>query len=123
MAKLNALEHHVEDFDKEVNFFKNVLGIQPNREMAGRFAAFQIADTLSLVVVARDPSHPAYSNFRGDTVCMEVPEVDNLYASLKAKGVNPRSAATDQRMGVRNFFLETPGGLTLCYQTPFPART
>ena len=122
MAKLNALEHHVEDFDKEVNFFKNVLGLQPTREMPARMAAFAIADTLSLVVVARDPSHRAYSNFRGDTVCLQVPEVDSLYASIKAKGVTPRSAPTDQRMGVRNFFLETPGGLTLCYQTPFPAR-
>jgi catechol 2,3-dioxygenase-like lactoylglutathione lyase family enzyme len=117
MAKLNALEHHAADFDKEVDFFKNKLGCPLVREVAGRMASFQIADDLRVVVLARDPSHPPYASFRGDTVCLEVPEVDKLCEQLKAKGVTIRYGPVTQSFGMRNFFFETPGGLTIEYET------
>lgn len=120
MAKLNGLEHHVHDYDKEVDFFKNVLGAKLNRESPGRSASFQLADNFNIVVLPQDPSHPGYSGFRGETICLEVPEVDQLSQQLKSKGVKLRVEPGDQRFGVRNFFFETPGGLTLGYQTPFP---
>ena len=115
MVKLNALEHHAADFGKEVDFFKNVLACPVLREAPGHMASFQIAENLVVIVFPRDPDHPPYGSFRGETLCLDVPEVDALSEALKARGAQIRLGPTTQPSGLRNFFLETPSGLTIEY--------
>ena len=117
MATLNALEHHATDFDKEVAFFRDVLGCPLTREAPGKMARFEVADGFSIVVFPRDDSHPPYGSFRGETVCLSVPNVDELAEELKSRGASIRLGPTTQPSGLRNFFLETPSGLTMEYGT------
>lgn len=117
MAKLNALEHHASDFDKEVAFFRDVLGCPMTREVPGKMARFEVADEFSIVVFPHADDHPPYASFRGETVCLSVPNVDELAEQLKQRGATIRLGPTTQPSGLRNFFLETPSGLTMEYGT------
>ena len=48
MLRANAVEHHVEDFDAEVAFFRDVLGCPENMYIANTLAAFKVADNLTV---------------------------------------------------------------------------
>ena len=116
--RANAIEHHVEDFDGEVAFFRDVLGCPENMYVANTVAAFKVADNLTVLVLPRDPDHPPYTNLKGLTVdiSVDLPEVDARYKALKDKGVTIRQPPVTQPMGVRTFYFETPGGLTIEYE-------
>ena len=53
---------------------------------------------------------------------MDLPEVDAIYERLKAKGAvirqPPLTQETGVATGIRNFYFETPGGLTIEYEAP-----
>ena len=117
MAKLNALEHHAADFEAEVAFFRDVLACPLLREAPGRLASFQVADGFVVIIFPRDASHPPYGSFRGETLCLDVPNVDEVSEQLKARGATIRLGPTTQPSGLRNLFLESPGGLTIEYGT------
>ena len=120
MLRANCIEHHVEDFEAEVRFFREVIGCQESMYIPNALAAFKVADNFSVLVVPRDQAHPAYSHLRGETIdiSVDLPEVDALYESLKAKGATIRQSPITQPTGIRNFYFETPGGLTIEYEAP-----
>ncbi len=80
-------------------------------------ASFKIADNMNIIVLPRDPTHPKYAEFRGETICLDVPNADELFKEVTAKGVKVRHGPVTQPSGMRNFFFETPGGLTIEYET------
>ncbi len=118
--RANAIEHHVEDFEVEVQFFREVLGCPENVHIPNTLAAFQVADNLTVLVLPRDPAHPPYTNLRGETIdiSVDLPEVEALYERLKDKGAAIRQPPITQPAGIRNFYFETPGGLTIEYEAP-----
>jgi catechol 2,3-dioxygenase-like lactoylglutathione lyase family enzyme len=118
MLRANALEHHVADFDGEVAFFRDVLSCPENMSVANVVAAFKVADNLTVLVLPRDPDHPAYTNLKGLTIdiSVDLPEVDARYEALRAKGIAIRQPPVTQPTGVRTFYFETPGGLTIEYE-------
>lgn len=120
MSKANAIEHHVEDFDAEVRFFREVLGCSENMYMPGMLASFNVADNFCVLVLPRDPDHPPYSQFKAATIdiSVDLAEVDGIFERLKAKGATIRQAPVSQPTGIRNFYFETPGGLTIEYEAP-----
>ena len=116
MPILNSLEHHAKDFNEEVGFFKDVLGFPVVRETADKAAVFQVTENFRLTVYPRDPSHPPYADFRGDTLCLGVDsaqEVDRLAKEMKRKGVPIRLGPITSPTGYHSFFMETPSGLTI----------
>ena len=120
MVRANAIEHHVEDFEAEVLFFREVLGCPQNMYVPNTLAAFKVADNLTVLVLPRDPAHPPYTNLRGETIdiSVDLPEVEALYERLKDKGAAIRQPPVTQPVGIRNFYFETPGGLTIEYEAP-----
>ncbi|HZP26708.1 MAG TPA: VOC family protein [Dehalococcoidia bacterium] len=120
MIRPNAIEHHVDDFDVEVRFFREKLGWPENIFVPGRLAAFKIGEGFSVLVLPRDPAHPPYSSLKGETIdiSVDLAELDPLYEALKAKGVAIRQPPVDQPSGIRNFYFETPGGLTIEFEAP-----
>src|SRR6185369_1822505 len=113
MLRANGIEHHVEDFDGEVAFFRGVLECPGTMYVANAVAGFMVADNLPVLVLPRDPEHPPYSNLKAITldITVELDQVDARYEALKAKGVVVRQPPITQPMGVRTFYFETPGGL------------
>ena len=83
-------------------------------------ASFKVADNLAVLVLPRDKDHPDYTKLKGETVdiSVDLPEVDLLYERIKAKGAVIRQPPVTQPSGVRNFYFETPGGLTIEYEAP-----
>jgi catechol 2,3-dioxygenase-like lactoylglutathione lyase family enzyme len=120
MMRANGIEHHVQDFEGEVRFFREVLGCPENAYVPGALASFKIADNFSVVVLPRDPAHLPYTHIKGETIdiSVDLPDVDRLYEELKAKGAIIRQPPLTQPSGVRNFYFETPGGLTIEYEAP-----
>jgi predicted enzyme related to lactoylglutathione lyase len=120
MLRANCIEHHVDDFDGEVRFFRDVLGCTENVYVPGTMAAFKVADNFVVLVLPRDSAHPSYTNLKGETIdiSVDLPEVDGLYERLKDKGAAIRQPPVTQPMGIRNFYFETPGGLTIEYEAP-----
>lgn len=120
MLRANAIEHHVQDFDGEVQFFREVLGCPENMYVPNTVGSFKVADNLTVLVLPRDEAHPPYTNLKGITIdiSVDLPDVDALHEKLKSKGVAIRQAPITQPMGVRTFYFETPGGLTIEYEAP-----
>ena len=118
MTKANGLEYHVEDFDKEVQFFKDVLKCPTVTDVPGRMASFRLADNFVVLVLHKDPTHPPYTSLRGLTIDITVDDVDGLYRELAARGLKVRQEPVMQPSGIRNFYFETPGGLTIEYERP-----
>ena len=120
MLRANAIEHHVEDFEAEVRFFREVLGCPEILYRPNALASFKIADNLVVLVLPRDEGHPDYTYLKGETIdiSVDLPEVDELYERIKAKGAVIRQPPVIQPSGVRNFYFETPGGLTIEYEAP-----
>ena len=120
MMRANAIEHHVQDFEAEVRFFREVLGCPENMYIPNTLAAFKVADNFTVLVLPRDPAHPPYTNLKGETIdiSVDLPEVEALFDRLKDKGAAIRQPLTTQPTGIRNFYFETPGGLTIEYEAP-----
>jgi catechol 2,3-dioxygenase-like lactoylglutathione lyase family enzyme len=118
MLRANCVEHHVADFDREVTFFRDVLACPENMYVADVAAAFKVADNLTVLVLPRDPGHPGYTDLKGITIdiSVDLSEVDARYEVLKTKGVAVRQPPVTQPTGVRTFYFETPGGLTIEYE-------
>jgi hypothetical protein len=120
VLRANCIEHHVDDFDGEVDFFRNVLACPENMYVPNTLAAFKVADNFVVLVLPRDPEHPPYTNFRAHTIdiSVDLPEVDARYETLKSRGASIRQPPITQPMGIRTFYFETPGGLTIEYESP-----
>ena len=120
MLRANAIEHHVQDFEAEVRFFREVLGCPENAYIPNTLAAFKVADNFAVLVLPRDPVHPPYTNLKGETIdiSVDLQELDGLYEKLRDKGAAIRQPPVDQPAGIRNFYFETPGGLTIEYEAP-----
>jgi predicted enzyme related to lactoylglutathione lyase len=120
MLRANCLEHHVDDFEGEARFFRDVLGCRENMYVPGALASFRIADNFVLLVLPRDASHPPYTGLKGETIdiSVDLAEVDATYERVKAKGAAVRQPPITQPSGVRNFYFESPGGLTIEYEAP-----
>ena len=118
MKRANAIEHHVEDFEGEVRFFREILGCTENMYVPNTVGSFKVADNLTVLVLPRDPAHPPYTSLKGITVdiSVDLADVDALHEKLKAKGVAIRQSPITQPMGVRTTYFETPGGLTIEYE-------
>lgn len=120
MKRANAIEHHVDEFEAEARFFRDVLGCPENIYIADVVASYKVADNLTLLVLPRDPSHPPYAKLRGETIdiSVDLPEVEAIYEKLKAKGAAIRQPPITQPTGIRTFYFESPGGLTIEYEAP-----
>ena len=120
MKRANAIEHHVEDFEAEVRFFRDVLECPENVYIPNTAGAYKVADNLTLLVLPRDQGHPPYTKLRGVTVdiSVDLDEVEPLFEKLKAKGAEIRQPPITQPTGIRHFYFETPGGLTIEYEAP-----
>jgi catechol 2,3-dioxygenase-like lactoylglutathione lyase family enzyme len=120
MMRANAIEHHVQDFEAEVQFFREVLGCPENMYIPNTLGSFKVADNLTVLVLPRDPAHPTYTNLKGITIdiSVDLADVDALYGRLKDKGVAIRQPPITQPLGIRTCYFETPGGLTIEYEAP-----
>ena len=120
MRRANAIEHHVDDFEAEVRFFRDVLECPENVYIPNTAGAYKIADNLTVLVLPRDQGHPPYTSLRGETIdiSVDLDEVEPLYEKLKAKGAVIRQPPITQPSGIRHFYFETPGGLTIEYEAP-----
>jgi catechol 2,3-dioxygenase-like lactoylglutathione lyase family enzyme len=118
VLRANCLEHHVDDFDAEVRFFREVLGCPENMFVPDTLAAFKVADNFIVLVLPRDAAHPPYTKLKGETIdiSVELTEVDALYEKLKDKGAVIRQPPITQPLGIRTVYFETPGGLTIEYE-------
>jgi predicted enzyme related to lactoylglutathione lyase len=120
MMRANAIEHHVDDFEAEARFFREVMGCPENVYIANTAASFKVADNLTVLVLPRDPTHPPYTKLRGETIdiSVDLADVEVLYERLKEKGAAIRQPPMTQPTGIRHFYFETPGGLTIEYEAP-----
>lgn len=120
MKRANCIEHHVDDFEGEVQFFRDVLECPEIMYVPDTLGSFKVADNFIVLVLPRDPEHPPYSNLKGETIdiSVDLPDVEALYERLKAKGAAIRQPPITQPAGIRNFYFETPGGLTIEYEAP-----
>jgi hypothetical protein len=103
-----------------VEFFRDIVGCPEVMYAPDTAASFRIADNFILLVLPRDPEHPPYNNFKAATIdiSVDLAEVDSLYETLKAKGVDIRQPPITQPLGIRTFYFESPGGLTIEYEAP-----
>ncbi|HEX5939787.1 MAG TPA: VOC family protein [Dehalococcoidia bacterium] len=120
MKRANAIEHHVDDFEAEVRFFRDVLECPENAYIPNTAGAYKVADNLTVLILPRDQGHPPYTSLRGETIdiSVDLDEVEPLYEKLKAKGAAIRQPPMTQPSGIRHFYFETPGGLTIEYEAP-----
>jgi uncharacterized glyoxalase superfamily protein PhnB len=120
VRKANCLEHHVDDFDGEVRYFRDVLDCPEVMYVPNQLASFKVADNLIVLVLPRSEDHPPYTNLRGETIdiSVDLDEVDSLFEKLKDKGAKIRQPPITQPFGVRTVYFETPGGLTIEYEAP-----
>ncbi len=52
---------------------------------------------------------------RGMYLYIHVPDVDAMYADLKTRGIEPRTAPRDWDWGNREFIVKDPDGYKLCF--------
>jgi catechol 2,3-dioxygenase-like lactoylglutathione lyase family enzyme len=118
MKRANAIEHHVDDFEAEVRFFRDVLECPENVYIPNTAGAYKVADNLTVLVLPRDQNHPPYTSLRGETIdiSVDLDEVEPLYEKLRAKGAAIRQPPMTQPTGIRHFYFESPGGLTIEYE-------
>lgn len=83
-AKIAQLLIPIDDFDKGVAFYRDVLGI-PFLFAAPPQMAFFNCGGVRLLVGVRQPGHTPQ---RGSTIYFQVPNIGAVFASLKGQGVH-----------------------------------
>jgi methylmalonyl-CoA/ethylmalonyl-CoA epimerase len=83
-AKIAQLLIPVDDFDKGVAFYRDVLGL-PFLFAAPPQMAFFNCGGVRLLVGVHEPGHAPQ---RGSTIYFQVPDIRAVYSSLKDKGVH-----------------------------------
>jgi methylmalonyl-CoA/ethylmalonyl-CoA epimerase len=86
-AKVAQLLIPVEDFEKGVAFYRDMLGV-PFLFAAPPQMAFFNCGGVRLLVGVMPPGEKAQ---RGSAIYFQVPDIGAVYATLKAKGVNFRA--------------------------------
>jgi catechol 2,3-dioxygenase-like lactoylglutathione lyase family enzyme len=113
--------HHCADLERALAFYTDVLGAQVqwrDDDAIPRFASIKWRE------------HEIYlSSHSGDSVAgsatyFPVPDVDEVFATLKSRGYVPptgdqvHAAPTDQTWGMRELYVKDPDGNSLRFATP-----
>lgn len=110
----------VNDLPQMVTFYRDVLGLPMQQEVAGEFAEFQHEGVrFSMYVreklpelLGTEPSYP--QNLNGTfELAIDLPhfaDVDSEYARLVASGARPVSPPRDEPWGMRSSYVADPDG-------------
>jgi methylmalonyl-CoA/ethylmalonyl-CoA epimerase len=82
-AKVAQLLIPVDDFEKGIAFYRDILGLPFLFAAPPQMAFFSCGDVRLLVGVTPPDSNPQ----RGSAIYFQVPEIHAVFSSLKAKGV------------------------------------
>lgn len=101
-----VLNIHSGDFDKNRNFYVNLLGFEVSMEMNWIVTfASPVNPTAQITVLQKDLTAPPDPN-----LTVEVSDVDSTYTSAIHHGLNIVYPLTDEPWGVRRFFVVDPNG-------------
>lgn len=103
--KLFAVCLLVDDFQKSLTFYKDILGLEVNSQ-EGKFADFKIGET-SLAIFQKDEAIAMFPKEHmksggGCVLGFQVSDIDKAYEELKSKGVEifegPKTTAWGQKV-------------------------
>jgi catechol 2,3-dioxygenase-like lactoylglutathione lyase family enzyme len=102
-TSLEGVSLHVADVEKSVAFYSKLPGAQLILHRPGQFAKFKIGDG-HVQVVAIPPEEKTFH------IEMNAPDLQVLYAHLKAAGIEPDGPPTKRSFGRTNFRVHDPDG-------------
>jgi catechol 2,3-dioxygenase-like lactoylglutathione lyase family enzyme len=125
--KLGAVVLFVEDFEKCLAFYRDTLGLEVV-DLGEQFAAFRmdghnfalngLPEAAKMVNLPVDAFEPQTGKPDRVMLCAEVPNVDEAYETLKAKGVTFSQSPEDKYWGIRTIYFCDPEGNVWEFYTP-----
>ena len=114
--ELNHVAIHVEDVEKSIVFYRDVMGFEPLPRPAFDFpgAWFRLGQVQELHIIG-DRTDPVHSHNRGDHYALEVDSIRDAESELIAKGAAFREPK-QRPDGAWQIFLKDPDGhvIELC---------
>jgi catechol 2,3-dioxygenase-like lactoylglutathione lyase family enzyme len=116
--KVNAIVLLVKDFDKCMNFYKDMLNLKVKNKDEG-FVAFELEGDQEIAVmsleaaskmISRDAIDPGKQGTHRILLAMFVQDTDKTYKELRAKGVDFVKPPTTQPWGQRTAYFRDPDG-------------
>ncbi|MCI0712098.1 MAG: VOC family protein [Chloroflexi bacterium] len=117
--RVSAVVLFVQDFDDCLKFYRDTLGLQVVL-LESDFAAFKMDDqdfaiqgmetSAQMVNLKVDAFEPQSGKVDRVLLCTRVENVDNAYATLKAKGVEFTGPPEDKPWGIRVAYFRDPEG-------------
>jgi catechol 2,3-dioxygenase-like lactoylglutathione lyase family enzyme len=129
--KLGAVVLFVQDFEKSLVFYRDTLGLEVV-DLGEQFAAFRmeghnfalngLPEAAKMVNLPVDAFEPQSGKADRAMLCAEVPNVDEAYEALKAKGVEFSQPPEDKYWGLRCAYFSDPEGNIWEFYHPLGAR-
>jgi lactoylglutathione lyase len=114
--KVSAVVLLVQDFEKSLAFYRDVLGLEVG-QLEPKFAAFkmedhdfalqEISDAVGMFNVNAEEQRTGADRVM---LCAGIENVDSAYEALRAKGVEFTKPPTDQVWGIRAAYFRDPEG-------------
>jgi uncharacterized glyoxalase superfamily protein PhnB len=104
------------DYEQLVAFYRDTIGFPVHEvwdEEDGRGTLFRAGGGI-IELIADSPEHPAAPP-QGVALAVEMPDIETLYARLRASGAEVTIPLGDRPWGHRNFEIRDPGGLRLVF--------
>lgn len=101
---LNNVKHHVRDWEKSVDFYRDTLGLKPLLVVPGQWAEFALPDggKIGLVAAHDDVTHPPH-------VMLRVSDLTAMLAAMKTGGATIISGLQQNRYG-KTALIKDPSG-------------
>lgn len=129
--RITAVVLFVHDFEACLSFYRDTLGLEVV-VLEPKFAAFkmfeqdfainEIAHAAEMVQLPVDAFDPQTGKAARALLCTKVPNVDEVYETLRARGVEFTQGPTDQYWGIRTAFFRDPEGNLWEIAHPLPAQ-
>ena len=102
-----GLTLHVNDVERARDFYARIPGTELERHRLGEFALFRIGD--GWLGLLRAPE-------RGFHIEFAVADLDEAYAGLRKRGIEPRGRPRQRSWGERTFMVVDPDGNQIEFQ-------
>jgi len=105
-----AVEIEVSDFNKSLNFYKEILEFEPIRiETDLKFASFNFNGALFMIQEEKDVE----KRKSGARIRFIIADVEKYYSLVKGRGVTITKPLETIDYGLKRFYLEDPDGYKL----------
>lgn len=102
-----GLTLHVRDVERSREFYERIPGVELQHRRPGQFALFRMGDTLLGLLQLGPP---------GFHIELVTADLDDLYADLCERGLEPKGPPRDRSWGERTFMLSDPDGNQIEFQ-------